>query len=706
MADNIPILSDITYRIEHELGSGGGGVVYKAWHQRLQMHVVIKELRSGTQHDIETQRNEVEALKNVKSPYLPQVYDFLSENNRIFTVMEYIEGESLDKVLAKQIKFSQQDVVKWLLQLSTALEALHEKGVCHRDIKPANIMLMPNGDVCLIDFNAALVSGNDIRMISRSLGYTSPEQYDIYEQYKNGNIPHINQNNPTYNPPINDDDSTELLSDDLTERFTHSAQDNCSKPLTSSGNIDWFRSDIYSLGATIYHMLSGVRPPNKAVETVPISKVGRFSQGIIFVLEQCMKQNPSERFSSVSVLLTAVKNIHEHDKRWRILQLNRMLCATIIPAVFVLSLFLTIAGRNLMNTETTTEFYTYIYNIENDIEAKTSFEQATQLSPYSPEPYSAMAKRLYDGGDIEGCRELILQFLNTTVVEDLPEYNDEMGDIHYILANCYYYDPISPNYSSAVNSFRIAIEYVNDNPAFYRDCAIAYAKVGDLDSANSLMQQAQSLGLDEDSTFLLKGEIASAQQDYDTALLNYNSLLNITTDSYLIYRAVHSMDSIYRQQQQYQMSIDLLESRMNDLPINQVNEMRERLADAYYSVENYDKAIELFSLILEDGFTHFHIMQNLVVIYQRIDNFDSAETILADMEELFPGDYRVYMQMAFLTADKQSLLPNEQRDYSLFEQYYNNTISLYEQNTNETGLNSEMQQLETIMQQLTEHGWL
>ena len=74
-----PTLSDPAYRIESELGSGGGGVVYKAWHTRLQKHVVIKELKRGSDNDIVTQRNEVEALKNVKSAYLPQVYDFIAE---------------------------------------------------------------------------------------------------------------------------------------------------------------------------------------------------------------------------------------------------------------------------------------------------------------------------------------------------------------------------------------------------------------------------------------------------------------------------------------------------------------------------------------------------------------------------------------------------------------------------------------------------
>jgi len=170
-----------TYRIVEKLGSGGSGAVYLAWHTRLRKHVVIKLVKNNSASTVETRRNEVEALKKIRNLYVPQVLDFLAENDHSFTVMEYIEGESFDKLLRQKKQFDEEQVIQWYRQLSSALCEIHRYDVCHRDIKPANILLTTNGDVCLIDFNFALVSGNNTGVISRSMGYASPEQYEYFK---------------------------------------------------------------------------------------------------------------------------------------------------------------------------------------------------------------------------------------------------------------------------------------------------------------------------------------------------------------------------------------------------------------------------------------------------------------------------------------------------------------------------------------------
>ena len=98
--------------IESELGSGSSGAVYKAWHSRLRKYVVIKELPHTSSCSEGTRRNEVEALKNIKNAYVPQVFDFLTGLDRSYTVMELVEGESFDKLLKRGDRFTAAQIVK------------------------------------------------------------------------------------------------------------------------------------------------------------------------------------------------------------------------------------------------------------------------------------------------------------------------------------------------------------------------------------------------------------------------------------------------------------------------------------------------------------------------------------------------------------------------------------------------------------------
>lgn len=153
-----------TYEIIEKIGSGGGGIVYLGRHLRLEKLVVLKADKRTISAKPEVLRREVDALKDLSHTYIPQVYDFVEQDGVVYTVMDFIEGESLDKPLKRGQRFPQAQVIGWACQLLEALCYLHSRpphGILHSDIKPANIMLTPQGDIRLIDFNIALALGEE-----------------------------------------------------------------------------------------------------------------------------------------------------------------------------------------------------------------------------------------------------------------------------------------------------------------------------------------------------------------------------------------------------------------------------------------------------------------------------------------------------------------------------------------------------------------
>jgi len=712
-----PTLSDPTYRIESELGSGGGGVVYKAWHTRLNMHVVLKELRIGSKADLETQRNEVEALKNVKSAYLPQIYDFMTEGSRVFTVIEYIEGDSLDKLLAQGVIFTQPQIIKWYNQLIEALGVIHKKNICHRDVKPANIMLTPSGDVCLIDFNAALVSGNDIRLVSRSLGYASPEQFEIFECFRRSKNAPINLTNSgisadaSINPATDicdDDNKTELYDSQVTDLIADKSgpETDLDGPTITDG-IDWKLSDIYSLGATMYHLLTGIHPPARTEELVPLSRYEAYSEGIIFVIDHSMQKKPSDRFASITALSDAVKNIYKHDSKWKKAQARQMIAALLLPVLFGLCVLMTFYGYNVMGQEKEERFYAVIHEIGTTKDYRDAYELALSMYHDRIDPYYTMAVRLWNDGDLESCREYIEANLgNIAKFQENPDAAVKYGDIYYILGNCYYQKHTEKDYLTAREYFEIALQYSADNPYYYRDYAIALARTGSSDKAKRILERAMALNLASDSLNLIQGEINFADGVYDEALSFFEQVIFATTDDYLRYRAFHTMDEIYQIQGQPEKSVALLSAALNRIPLNRVSEMTERLADAHVKGGSYNEAIRLFTELAEKGAPQFHLFHNLAILLHNAGEFDAASDALSKMEDLFPDDYRVAMRQTFLEIDKQMQLENTERDYYQAQQYYEKASVLYKMFLKPGTSDPEMQQLSLVIDQLRAYGWI
>lgn len=336
-----------TYEIIQRLGSGGGGVVYLARHLRLNKLVVLKADKRTLTTKPEVLRREVDALKNLSHSYIPQVYDYIIENGTVYTVIDYIEGESLDKPLKRGERFPQANVVEWAIQILYALDYLHTRpphGILHGDIKPANVMLTPEGDIRLIDFNIALVLGEKgaIR-VGGSKGYASPEHYGSYSP---GSFPSTETDQMT---PLSGDYETDVMEESGTETEKMALESTGSSVRSGDRLLD-ARSDIYSLGATLYHLLSGTRPAKNAVDVIPLTEECT-SAAVIAIISKAMQPNPDDRYQSAKEMLWDFEHLYQNDPRTKKLKRRSWTIAFVLLSVLIGGLASLFLGLKIQGVE-------------------------------------------------------------------------------------------------------------------------------------------------------------------------------------------------------------------------------------------------------------------------------------------------------------------------------------------------------------------
>jgi len=713
-----PTLSDPTYRIEAELGAGGGGVVYKAWHTRLQKHVVLKRIKdeSGLIH-AERQRGETDILKNLKHAHLPQLYDFLTDESGVYTVMEYIPGQSFAALLKEKQTFTQPQIVRWAAQLADALAYLHGQNppVLHSDIKPGNIMLTPDGEICLIDFNISLVlDGDEAQALGLSHGYASPEQYGPQGLPRDMQIVPRSKTASTH---VSDTDARTIV-----DKFEQTVMDTSVQtivdgsmetmldtgvkpvPETPSSSAQRrtkirmdMRSDIYSLGATLYHLAAREKPAIATGDIVPLhARSVPFSEAFTYIIERCMERDPSLRFQTAADLHDAFANIHKLDGRWKRQRAKTAAASVVLTALFAASCGAAFWGWTRMGSEKVEAFNNHVLAIAD---TDTAYDAAIVLFPENPAAYQAQAVKLCRPGSYEVCVEYV-----KSVMAKLSAYpQDEaglrqIGNIYYAQGNAYFELDEYPN---AVLAYEAAIANNPDNPEMYRDYAIALARCGYIDRAEALLHDVRDMDLATVSVRLLQGEIVFAKGNDAEAITLFQEVLQNADDINLRNRTVLICDKAYRNlPERIEEEIALLRDALDILPANYALILKERLADALVRSGGYAEAAALFEEIRQNGSISYQTWQNIGVLYQQMGEFAKARALYAELQAAYPDDYRPLLRMAYLSLEEQAALPNEERAYEDAAALYDRAKALCRTD------DAELLQLAGIITELRQNGWI
>jgi serine/threonine-protein kinase len=303
------------YRLTNIVGQGGMGNVYRAEDLRLPGRLcAIKEVRpdpmdtaEGRAQAREQFLQEASILAQLDHPNLPKVSDYFTEGGNEYLVMDYVPGEDLSQVLSasreKDQNLDQETVLSWAGQIIDALAYLHvqDPPVLHRDIKPANIKLTPDQRIKLVDFGLVkLLAADEARTITVLQGrgtalYTPLEQYG------------------------------------------------------GEGSHTDARTDIYALGATLYHLLSDYPPPDaktrflKPSNLRPLIKVNplvsaHVSEAIMWAMEMHPDDRPTDVRQFQSALEGRIKRPEANGVDTQDLGLDNVLRSNWLPITVVLSL--------------------------------------------------------------------------------------------------------------------------------------------------------------------------------------------------------------------------------------------------------------------------------------------------------------------------------------------------------------------------------
>jgi len=617
------------YQILDILGRGGMSTVYLAKDIKLQKLWAIKEVSVSTINSKSNLMAETNILKKLDHPALPRIVDIITKKDRIYVVLDYIDGISLDIHLQEVGIIEEKTVIDWAKQVCDVLDYLHcqkPNPIIYRDMKPGNLMLTSQGKIKLIDFGIAREYKEEV---STDTTYIGTKGYAASEQY-------------------------------------------------GSHQTD-ARTDIYSLGVTLYHLSTGNGPNDPPYEIKPAREMNPLlSEGFEYIIAKCTQQDPTLRYQTVKEMIYDLENIHKLNTAYRRMVRKKMLKAYAIIFSFVTACFLIFIGTSGIKQENIKEYNSiiktggiFVADKKYD-QAITTFDKAIDENNNRPEAYVNIANIYLEDTSLEENQRLekcISYLIDKVILTKLSVAKDE--EILKLMGSTSFKEK---NYKEAYKYYEMIEEPIDEAVPFYK-------------------ATAQALGYRQKSTKEVLDIVANLENyietipDVDMRIRSYMDLSDIYINNLDIYP--NSFDKIIKLLEKANSLGKATGKRTSDYKLYaRLGKAYQDKADTYekksakYIVE-MKKSLEYYNLALDNGFNKVDGYYSIGNAYKEIGDYANSSKIFQKMIAIFPNDYQGYTQLALLYYKVEIDSPTLKKNFAKVNTYYKLALKRYDRATND-----------------------
>lgn len=614
---------DGRYEILKEIGRGGMSIVYLAMDNRLNKSIVVKEIRrrdnSNNKLLMDSLKQESDLLKNLDHAALPKIYDIIDRGD-IYVVMDYIEGESLNRKLKREGKIQAKEVINYGIQLAKVLSYLHNRPtpIIYRDMKPDNVMLTPDGRIKLIDFGISKEYKVDTESDTTNLGtrsFAAPEQI--------------------------------------------------------AGLKTNARTDIYSLGVTLYNLVTGKSLNDPPFMLKPIREWdSSLPEGLEYIIKKCTETDPADRYENCDDLLYDLENVEKLTKAYKVKLIKEMSRFIVSSILLIFFIIITIIGYRGVSNENLTNYKeminksdSYLINGEYAKAIEVLDDVITKVDGKRSEAYINILNIYSSINDVESGLSKIEGYINDKF--DGVDKNDE---VLFKVAMTYL---DNKNYPIALKYFRMVNEKKIEDAKYYKTLATS------LSSMNIDYEQfKEKLEEFEDYTYSLENN--------EKKVANYNSLAGI----YISYKGFleGANDKIISL---VNNGSEILKS-INDESLNlrYETDFNIKLAQAYHSkginesnkeiaAKFFDTAIDYYNEVLDsDGASREDTLIKIGEIYNDAGNPARAIEQLNTAIKNYPESKKAYIKLINILLDVEQYKGESARNYALCIDTYNTACGI------------------------------